>query len=191
MHEYFIVICICFSYVCHIPIQLNGFHNGGRVPPLPPPLPSLCAPCDRCARSLPPPGLRLVEPRRQSREQPPPQPSRSTSASTADTSTRSERLATSKTFPTTTSAPHARQQNGDSSPTRNRRRDPTTQGRWPAGSRKFPKTDRMSTPRSSSDSSPSPRRGRSGSSTRSTRRRPCSKEREKNNVMRGFWGENV
>ena len=33
MHEYLIGICICFSYVCHIPIQLNGFHDGGGVPP--------------------------------------------------------------------------------------------------------------------------------------------------------------
>ena len=29
MHDYLIGICICFSYVCHIPIELNGFHNGG------------------------------------------------------------------------------------------------------------------------------------------------------------------
>ena len=33
MHKYLIGICICFSHVCHIPIQLNGFHNGGRFPP--------------------------------------------------------------------------------------------------------------------------------------------------------------
>ena len=33
MHEYLRGICICFSYACHIPIELNGFHNEGRVPP--------------------------------------------------------------------------------------------------------------------------------------------------------------
>ena len=41
MHEYLIGICICFSYVCHIPIELNGgglrpppYREGGTPPPL-------------------------------------------------------------------------------------------------------------------------------------------------------------
>ena len=40
MHEYLIGICICFSYVCHIPIELNGgglrpppYREGGTPPP--------------------------------------------------------------------------------------------------------------------------------------------------------------